>query len=1552
MNFKFVRFTAIATAIAAMITATSYADFAKTRTYENHFDDVSADSWYAANVADAYELGFMNGDGWNIFNPDGDVTVAAGITIAARIHAIYNGKEEPTNSMTRTWYDNYVRYAIENGIMKEGSISPGESSITRAEMASLIAAALPDDYFKPINNVKEIPDVNLSASYADALLKLYNAGVVMGSDAYGTFNPDAPIKRSECAAIIGRVAFPDKRLSKTLETNPAKDAYLLAENDRYTHNLVNSDTAVLESVSSGWEFDNRGGIPRTSIKTPTVPLLDISTTEGMALIRKFNPITDGVITADFVLSVEGAGGYVEFRDINGKSTYKAYFDGNGWSVQNAAVAAPKADSYTFRVILNLETKTASTLINGTSYGETTLSSDSILDFRFATDEKGTPELMPGSLRMTVNYGVNENFDIATPSDVYGWTVQGDVKAEKKELVLTGESSLTKTFAPLTGKYLASTYFILPEGTESIRFAVSCGGYDAISITTAGGKLYANGTELYTLTPNMWYRLRLEANPSLESVAVKLNGRTLAAIPLGTTALPDTLTVASTSGAARFDNIEVYATPDHPDYAPIPENKANLNDYVVMVNVCSLWRDNGTHYGWGVISPFDDNKPVLGYYDEGSPEVADWEIKFMAEHGIDVQAFCWYNDNDNGPVKTPAYSYALNEGFKNAKYQDYMKYILLLELQAGKGFDMDQFKNYMIPYWFENYFLDESYLKLDNKLVIHSYSTSLLSTEKYFGSMAAAKEALAYLNDCGKAYGFAGVILLGDTGTELVDGIAAYSWSRTGYLYQTNVDRNTENYKKGASAAHPYYMVPTVSVGFNSVAWLNERYPLMTLEDYEKTNKWVKETYIPQYADKSNWQNNLVLLSTWNEYGEGTYISPSGLNGFGYLDVIRKIYTNLPASEKADVYPTANQLARINHLYPQSYRVLERLRENEDLTTGSLAEDDKLESKETYILEEANVYLGGSADPSFSEEGVTATADESGDPRVELIGLEPFDISKVTALKITMRVPKGYRTQVFFTTDGDPELSESKSFYLDPDSDEMKTYTIHGLSKNKAWKGKLLSLRVDPFNAKDLAYTVQSVEFLGEPSQDNVPTLIVNDIRINSPIAGEEAGGKTLFPLDPQTAVHNIMHTYMTWNKDAGILSLAANNHTITFTVGSDKYTLDGKQGNLGYTMYLVDGLPMLDYELAAKSLGHTVEKDGNKLVIKTTNYDRYRAMTERVEGVWEFNDYDCEGWYTTHMELSTTGKGYMHAVTSATYAASGSQDPIILNNNLNMPAKKFKAVEIKLRYNYYGKSYLADTTNTDRPRFYFLTNLDPSWNEAKSIKAFDNYTSRNSGEEWQVFRQDLTQLETWRDTITDLRFDPFDADGMVEIDYIRFEINPDFDPEAEEIAKRVLHNGDAEDTKNVAFRPNDGETVTIEVDSEDPTNHVYRIVGKPNVKAWTYVLYDYPFEKGITYKYAFDIRTLPDTAGNSSDYSVSLNLQYQDRAGANQSTGTRDHLVEQFTVPAGSEWTHIEGEWTVSTIDVENAGMFSIFINPPSESSAGSFELDNVVFMPADMETK
>ncbi len=41
--------------------------------------------------------------------------------------------------------------------------------------------------------------------YADEIYMLYRAGITIGSDARGTFNPDKFIKRSEVAAIVTRM---------------------------------------------------------------------------------------------------------------------------------------------------------------------------------------------------------------------------------------------------------------------------------------------------------------------------------------------------------------------------------------------------------------------------------------------------------------------------------------------------------------------------------------------------------------------------------------------------------------------------------------------------------------------------------------------------------------------------------------------------------------------------------------------------------------------------------------------------------------------------------------------------------------------------------------------------------------------------------------------------------------------------------------------------------------------------------------------------------------------------------------------------------------------------------------------------------------------------------------------------------------------------------------------------------------------------------------------------------------------------------------------------
>jgi len=102
-------------AVTTATTATA-AGFTKNLSYsEGTFKDVKSTSWYAKEVASAYELGFMNGKAEGQFAPDGNVTVAEAITMASRVHSIYNGKEIAKTE--GKWYDMYVKYALANGIL-------------------------------------------------------------------------------------------------------------------------------------------------------------------------------------------------------------------------------------------------------------------------------------------------------------------------------------------------------------------------------------------------------------------------------------------------------------------------------------------------------------------------------------------------------------------------------------------------------------------------------------------------------------------------------------------------------------------------------------------------------------------------------------------------------------------------------------------------------------------------------------------------------------------------------------------------------------------------------------------------------------------------------------------------------------------------------------------------------------------------------------------------------------------------------------------------------------------------------------------------------------------------------------------------------------------------------------------------------------------------------------------------------------------------------------------------------------------------------------------
>ena len=63
--------------------------FPAVRVYEGQFRDVSDSDWYYENIKALYELGLVNGQEDGTFGPEGNMSVAEVVTMAARLRSLY-----------------------------------------------------------------------------------------------------------------------------------------------------------------------------------------------------------------------------------------------------------------------------------------------------------------------------------------------------------------------------------------------------------------------------------------------------------------------------------------------------------------------------------------------------------------------------------------------------------------------------------------------------------------------------------------------------------------------------------------------------------------------------------------------------------------------------------------------------------------------------------------------------------------------------------------------------------------------------------------------------------------------------------------------------------------------------------------------------------------------------------------------------------------------------------------------------------------------------------------------------------------------------------------------------------------------------------------------------------------------------------------------------------------------------------------------------------------------------------------------------------------------
>lgn len=222
----------------------------------NGYPDVDETAWYGAEqegvVRAATQLGLFKGDETGKFNPNASLSLAEAVKLASVIRDTYRGEEYPFDqTQGEHWYDTYVTYALENGILEQGKFEDYQRPATRGELAYIFygnGQAIVE--YESISD-RTPPDMAEDHPYYIETVLLYQGGILRGSDEMGTFHPNETITRAEVAAIAVRAALPDRRIQ-----SKEGDLYTTGQVEAKVIRDFTTYDAAVEQIRSGMGYSN------------------------------------------------------------------------------------------------------------------------------------------------------------------------------------------------------------------------------------------------------------------------------------------------------------------------------------------------------------------------------------------------------------------------------------------------------------------------------------------------------------------------------------------------------------------------------------------------------------------------------------------------------------------------------------------------------------------------------------------------------------------------------------------------------------------------------------------------------------------------------------------------------------------------------------------------------------------------------------------------------------------------------------------------------------------------------------------------------------------------------------------------------------------------------------------------------------------------------------------------------------------------------------------------------------------------------------------------
>jgi len=493
---------------------------------------------------------------------------------------------------------------------------------------------------------------------------------------------------------------------------------------------------------------------------------------------------------------------------------------------------------------------------------------------------------------------------------------------------------------------------------------------------------------------------------------------------------------------------------------VPAPEPAKSDYEVGIYYFPGWRQGATA-GWQPIMDYPERKPVLGWYQEGEPEIADWHIKWAVEHGVTFFAYDWYWDRGVRSLE-----HALHDGYLQASYRNKLKFCLLWANHNPEGSASEEDLLAVTRYWIDHYFRLSEYLKVDGKPVVIIFSPGRIQNDM---GTALGAEGIAKMQALCREAGFAGLYLVGcawkgrgqaaDLKMMGFDALTGYNYPKAGAEQDPGLhvpyDSAPEGYRAVWEEILGYGYTPYLPVtdpGWDARPWAGERALVRTGKHPDKFKRMLE--YAKAFADAhplGEERRRLVLVEAWNEFGEGDFVEPAREFGFGYLDAIREVFAPGAGSHQ-DVIPQDVGLS-----VPQWQPV--QVRTEWDFNT-----DGETQGWSKFM----------NVNDFAAKGGVLRAVTVGSDPALTV----PVDLEaeEYPRLWIRMRLDKGTMAQLFWAGENGPESEDHSVRWETVPDGKFHEYTLD-LAANPGWRGTINRLRLDPNSDHGAKVEIDAVKML-------------------------------------------------------------------------------------------------------------------------------------------------------------------------------------------------------------------------------------------------------------------------------------------------------------------------------------------------------------------------------------------------------------------------------------------------------------------------------------------